>query len=73
MEIMPANTSHDFRRIAHAIEFIAAHFREQPSLARIAAVAGLSEYHFARLFRRWAGISPKQFVQHLSVARPRKR
>ncbi len=68
MEIMPANTSHDFRRIAHAIEFIAAHFREQPSLARIAAAAGLSEYHFARLFRRWAGISPKQLVQHLSVA-----
>ena len=60
--------SQDFLRIARAIEFIAANFREQPSLARIAAVTDLSEYHFARLFRRWAGISPKQFVQHLSVA-----
>jgi len=63
-----ANESHDFRRIARAIEFIAANFRNQPSLAQIAAAAGLSEYHFARLFRRWAGISPKQFLQLLSVS-----
>src|SRR5215218_1606044 len=63
-----ADESQDFLRIARAIEFIAANFRDQPSLARIAAVTGLSEYHFARLFRRWSGISPKQFLQHLSVA-----
>jgi AraC family transcriptional regulator of adaptative response/methylated-DNA-[protein]-cysteine methyltransferase len=59
--------SRDFHRISRAIEFIADHFREQPSLARIAAAAGVSEYHFARSFRRWAGISPKQLVQRLSV------
>lgn len=58
----------DFRRIARAIEFIAANFRSQPSLSRMAAAADWSEYHFARVFRRWAGISPKQFVQHLSVS-----
>jgi AraC family transcriptional regulator of adaptative response/methylated-DNA-[protein]-cysteine methyltransferase len=61
-------TANDFERIARAIEFIAEHALEQPSLADIAAAAGWSEYHFARVFRRWAGISPKQFLQHLSLA-----
>ena len=60
--------SRDFARIARAIEFIASRAHEQPSLAEIAAAAGWSEYHFARVFRRWAGISPKQFLQHLSLA-----
>jgi AraC family transcriptional regulator of adaptative response/methylated-DNA-[protein]-cysteine methyltransferase len=62
------DTSQDFLRIARAIEYVAAHVPEQPSLAAIAAAAGWSEYHFARVFRRWAGISPKQFLQHLSLS-----
>lgn len=57
----------DFRRIARAIEFIAERFRDQPALGEIAAEAGVSEYHFARVFRQWAGISPKQLVQRLSL------
>jgi AraC family transcriptional regulator of adaptative response/methylated-DNA-[protein]-cysteine methyltransferase len=60
--------SRDFERIARAIEYIAVHAHEQPSLPAIAAAAGWSEYHFARVFRRWAGISPKQFLQHLSLS-----
>ncbi len=61
------DTAPEFPRIARAIEFLAAHAREQPSLARIASAAGWSEYHFARIFREWAGISPKQLLQHLSL------
>jgi AraC family transcriptional regulator of adaptative response/methylated-DNA-[protein]-cysteine methyltransferase len=57
----------DYQRIARAIEFISANFREQPDLASVAAHVGLSEYHFQRLFRRWAGISPKRFVQYLTA------
>jgi len=57
----------EFTRIARAIDFLADHIHEQPSLARIAATAGWSEYHFARVFREWAGISPKQLLQHLSL------
>jgi AraC family transcriptional regulator of adaptative response/methylated-DNA-[protein]-cysteine methyltransferase len=57
----------DFDRIAAAIVFIADHAREQPSLEQVAAAARLSPYHFARLFRRWAGISPKQYLQRLSI------
>jgi len=54
--------SRDFARIARAIRFIETHFRAQPRLAEIAASAGLSEFHFNRLFRRWAGLTPKQYL-----------
>ncbi|MDB6090819.1 MAG: 6-O-methylguanine methyltransferase [Gammaproteobacteria bacterium] len=54
--------SRDFARIARAIRFIDTHFRAQPRLAAIAAQAGLSEFHFNRLFRRWAGLTPKQYL-----------
>jgi AraC family transcriptional regulator of adaptative response/methylated-DNA-[protein]-cysteine methyltransferase len=54
--------SRDFARIAKAIRFIERHFREQPRLTTIAAQAGLSEFHFNRLFRRWAGVTPKQYL-----------
>lgn len=63
-----SDASQDYLRIARAIGYVAEHARSQPSLADIAAAAGWSEYHFARVFRRWAGISPKQFLQHLSLA-----
>ena len=54
--------SRDFARIAKAIRYIDNHFREQPRLTTIAAQAGLSEFHFNRLFRRWAGVTPKQYL-----------
>jgi AraC family transcriptional regulator of adaptative response/methylated-DNA-[protein]-cysteine methyltransferase len=54
--------SRDFARVARSIRFIETHFREQPRLAEIAADAGLSEFHFNRLFRRWAGLTPKQYL-----------
>jgi AraC family transcriptional regulator, regulatory protein of adaptative response / methylated-DNA-[protein]-cysteine methyltransferase len=54
--------SRDFARIARAIRYIDANFRAQPRLATIAAAARLSEFHFNRLFRRWAGVTPKQYL-----------
>jgi AraC family transcriptional regulator of adaptative response/methylated-DNA-[protein]-cysteine methyltransferase len=54
--------SRDFARIAKAIRYIETHFREQPRLTTIASQAGLSEFHFNRLFRRWAGVTPKQYL-----------
>jgi AraC family transcriptional regulator of adaptative response/methylated-DNA-[protein]-cysteine methyltransferase len=54
--------SRDFARIARAIRYIEEKFRDQPRLADIAAHAGLSEFHFNRLFRRWAGVTPKQYL-----------
>ena len=62
-----AQQSDDYRRIEKAIQFIEDHFKSQPSLDQIAASANLSRYHFDRLFKRWAGISPIQFVQFLTL------
>lgn len=56
-----------YRRIARAIEYLHAHFAEQPDLATLAAVAGMSPFHFQRTFTAWAGISPKQFAQRLTA------
>jgi AraC family transcriptional regulator of adaptative response/methylated-DNA-[protein]-cysteine methyltransferase len=57
----------DYERIESAIQYIETNFREQPSLKDVADSIGLSEYHFQRLFRRWAGISPKRFLQYLTA------
>jgi AraC family transcriptional regulator of adaptative response/methylated-DNA-[protein]-cysteine methyltransferase len=61
---MTPNPVSDYARVERAIRFLDAHRNEQPSLAAVARQAGLSESHFQRLFTRWAGISPKRFVQH---------
>lgn len=58
--------SADYERIEKAIHFIEENYQRQPELGEIAASAGLSEFHFQRLFTRWAGISPKRFLQFLT-------
>jgi len=58
--------SHDYKRIEHAITYLESHYREQPSLDDIAKSVNLSPYHFSRLFKRWAGISPIQFLHFLT-------
>jgi len=57
----------DYQRIEKAIEFLAENYHQQPSLEEVARRVNLSEYHFQRLFRRWAGISPKRLVQFLTL------
>ena len=57
----------DYRRVAQAIDYLEANFRRQPSLDEIAAGVHLSKYHFQRLFKTWAGISPSQFMQFLTI------
>ncbi|MEP6498662.1 methylated-DNA--[protein]-cysteine S-methyltransferase [Microcoleus vaginatus] len=59
--------SEDYHRIARAIAFMRQHHLNQPNLATVAQHLGLSEYHFQRLFTQWAGISPKRFLQYLTV------
>ena len=58
--------SEDYARIAQAIQYIDDNSLSQPDLNELAALVGLSEYHFQRLFSRWAGISPKRFLQFLT-------
>lgn len=62
-----AQLSEDYQRVAQAIHFIEQNVQQQPSLEEIAAAVHLSPYHFHRLFRRWAGVTPKQFLQFLTV------
>jgi len=57
----------DYQRVERAITYLQAHFLEQPDLATVARAAHLSEYHFQRLFSRWGGISPKRFLQFLTI------
>lgn len=59
----------DYQRIAAAIAFIVDHVGEQPALGEVAAHVGLSPSHFQRLFSRWAGVTPKRFLQTLTVER----
>jgi AraC family transcriptional regulator, regulatory protein of adaptative response / methylated-DNA-[protein]-cysteine methyltransferase len=59
--------SRDFVRIAAAIRYIEGNFRAQPRLATIAKAARLSEFHFNRLFRRWAGVTPKQYLAYVTA------
>ncbi len=56
----------DYRRIEQAILYLENHAHSQPELSEIASAVGLSEFHFQRLFSRWAGISPKRFLQFLT-------
>lgn len=62
----------DYQRIARAIRYIEEHMHAQPSLEDIAASVELSVYHFDRLFKRWAGVTPKRFLQFLTLEYSKK-
>ncbi|MCL4861789.1 MAG: methylated-DNA--[protein]-cysteine S-methyltransferase [Caldilineaceae bacterium] len=67
---MPAT---DYERVAEAIHFLEANYRAQPDLDDLAAHLHLSPFHLQRLFTRWAGISPKRFVQFLTAEHAKQR
>ena len=59
--------SRDYERIACAIDYLENHSVAQPELDEVARQVGLSASHFQRLFSRWAGISPKRFLQYVTL------
>jgi AraC family transcriptional regulator of adaptative response/methylated-DNA-[protein]-cysteine methyltransferase len=63
----------DYQRIARAIDFLRRRADAHPSLAEVGAELGLSPFHLQRLFSRWAGISPKRFLQALTADRAKAR
>ena len=63
----PAADSNDYQLIAAAIAYLETNRLEQPSLDDLAAHLAISPFHLQRLFKRWAGISPKRFLQFLTV------
>lgn len=56
----------DYNRIEKAIHFIEENFQNQPSLKEVADHVALSEFHFNRLFSKWAGTSPQRFMRFLT-------
>ena len=69
---MKAETDNNYERIATAIGYIRTNFKQQPSLEEVAAKVHLSSYHFQRMFTEWAGVSPKKFLQYITVDHARK-
>jgi AraC family transcriptional regulator of adaptative response/methylated-DNA-[protein]-cysteine methyltransferase len=69
---MRKTLSRDYERIEKAILYLEQNAGKQPSLSEVAESIGLSEYHFQRLFRRFAGVSPKQFLQFLTAEHARR-
>ena len=64
---METQSEIDFNRIAQAIAFFKANYKQQPTLDQVADHVHLSPFHFQRMFKDWAGVTPKQFLQYLSI------
>ena len=60
-------SSHNYERIEQAIIYLEENYKKQPGLDEIAASVHLSKYHFQRLFKDWAGVTPTQFMRYLTV------
>lgn len=60
-------TMTDYERIQKAIEYITDNFQQQPDLDEVAKQVYVSPFHFQRMFKEWAGVSPKKFLQYISV------
>lgn len=66
METIEIQDVIDYNRIEKAIHFIEENFQNQPSLKEVADHVALSEFHFNRLFSKWAGTSPQRFMRFLT-------
>jgi AraC family transcriptional regulator of adaptative response/methylated-DNA-[protein]-cysteine methyltransferase len=67
-----SGNNYDYERIAAAIEFITKNRKDQPSLEEVAAMVHVSPFHFQKMFREWAGVSPKKFLQFLTLEYAKK-
>jgi AraC family transcriptional regulator of adaptative response/methylated-DNA-[protein]-cysteine methyltransferase len=67
IEVMEKQQEINYNRIAEAIDFYRHNFREQPSLDVVAEHVHVSPFHFQRMFKDWAGVTPKQFLQYLTL------
>jgi AraC family transcriptional regulator, regulatory protein of adaptative response / methylated-DNA-[protein]-cysteine methyltransferase len=68
----PLPASGDYATVKRAIEFLTTRWRDQPAIEAIAAHVGLSPSHFQHVFKRWAGLTPKAFLQAITIERARE-
>ncbi len=66
------NAPYHYALIKRAIDYIDANAATQPALQEVAAAIGLSEAHFQRTFRQWVGVSPKKYLQYLTLNQARE-
>jgi len=69
---MEKQSDMNFTRIAQAIDYIKANFKNQPGLDEVAEKVHLSPFHFQKMFTEWAGVSPKKFLQYISLEHAKK-
>ena len=69
---VPVAPCADYPTIRKSIEFISTRWRDQPSIEAIADHVGLSASHFQHVFKRWAGLTPKAFLQAITIERARE-
>lgn len=69
---MKTQEKFQFDRIAKAIDYLHSNFKTQPSLEEVASFVHVSPFHFQKLFTEWAGVSPKKFLQYLTVEHAKK-
>jgi len=67
MQEMETQQEINYNRIAEAIDFYRLNFKKQPDLEEVAEHIHISPFHFQRMFKEWAGVTPKQFLQYLSL------
>src|SRR5271169_1498855 len=70
--LSPPTAGADYATVKRAIEFISKRYRDQPSIEAIASHVGLSASHFQHVFKRWAGLTPKAFLQAVTIERARE-
>jgi AraC family transcriptional regulator of adaptative response/methylated-DNA-[protein]-cysteine methyltransferase len=70
--IMTEQQNIDYNRITAAIEYITQNFKQQPTLDEVAEHVHLSPFHFQKMFKEWAGTTPKKFLQYTSVEYAKK-
>jgi AraC family transcriptional regulator of adaptative response/methylated-DNA-[protein]-cysteine methyltransferase len=62
----------NYKRVEEAIRFLVENSKKQPSLYDVAGMANISPFHFQKIFTQWAGISPKKFLQYITVKELKK-
>ena len=62
----------NYSRIAEALGYIKTNFKTQPGLEEVAEKIHVSPFHFQRMFTEWAGVSPKKFLQYITVEHAKK-
>jgi AraC-like DNA-binding protein len=65
-------SANNYARIEKVIKYLKENYQNQPSLDELARHVHLSKFHFQRLFESWAGVSPKVFIQFLTIEHAKK-